>query len=46
MYIIKMIIEQGPFFMRNSQLFHELVVSESYTKDMEKLQVRHREEYT
>lgn len=24
--------------MRNSQLFHELVVSESYTKDMEELQ--------
>ena len=26
---------RGPFFMRNSQLFHELIVSESYTKDME-----------
>jgi len=28
-------IIQGPFFMTNSQLFHELIVSKSYTKDME-----------
>jgi len=26
---------QGPFFMRNSQLFHEIIVSKRYTKDME-----------
>ncbi|KJR46246.1 hypothetical protein UF75_3395 [Desulfosporosinus sp. I2] len=26
--------------MRNSQLFHEFIVSESYTKDMEKQQQR------
>jgi len=28
-------INQGPFFMRNSQLFHEIIVSKSYTKAME-----------
>ncbi|KJR46241.1 hypothetical protein UF75_3390 [Desulfosporosinus sp. I2] len=32
-----MILNQGPFFMRNSQLFHEMIVSQGYTKDMEDL---------
>jgi len=27
--------DQGPFFMRNSQVFHENIVSKRYTKDME-----------
>lgn len=33
---------QGPFFMGNSQLIHELIVSESYTKDIEEQQNRYK----
>jgi len=34
---------QGSFFMRNSQVIHENIVSESYTKDIEEQAITRKE---